>query len=299
MRGADASRLTWALPGLALAGVLAAACSFAPSSPTTEAPIVIPLPTTLPPNLSHEDAMRLFEYDRALLAEVSDNGTTEDGGAFFHDIRYVTAAGTTARAILVLPPGDGPFAAVVFFPGGMQGGNEFQPDAIDLAGRGIASLLIDYPELYSVPTAGEQAVTNMIFETRELRKLVDWLASRPEIDPNRLGLYGVSYGAVRAGMFAGVEGQRLKVAVLNSTPSTYGVPDMAPFDPITWAPYVSPCALYLQEGTQDTWFTREDAEAYIAAAREPKRLVWYEAGHGLNDQAYADQVTWFVEALRP
>jgi dienelactone hydrolase len=260
---------------------------------------VIPLPTTLPANLSHADAMRLFEYDHSLLASIRDGGARADEGAFFHDIWYVTAAGTRARAYLVLPPGDGPFGAVIYLPGGMSGGNEFDQDAKDMAGRGIASLLVDYPELYPFPATGEQAVTNMIFETRELRKLVDWLASRPEIDPTRLGLYGVSYGAVRAGMFAGVEGGRLKIAVLNSTPSTFGTAEMAPFDPIAWAPYVSPCALYLQEGTQDTWFTHADAEAYIAAAKEPKRLVWYEAGHGLDAQAYTDEINWLVAAVGP
>ena len=72
---------------------------------------------------------------------------------------------------------------------------------------------------------------------------------------------------------------------------------MAPFDPIAWVPYVSPCALYIQEGTQDTWFDHADGESLIAAAREPKKLVWYDAGHGLNNQAYNDYMGWLIAAL--
>jgi len=64
-----------------------------------------------------------------------------------------------------------------------------------------------------------------------------------------------------------------------------------------WVPYVSPAALYVQEGSQDPWFTREEAEALIAAAREPKHLVWYEAGHNLDDQSYRDRLDWLAEAL--
>jgi len=64
-----------------------------------------------------------------------------------------------------------------------------------------------------------------------------------------------------------------------------------------WVPYVSPAALYVQEGSQDPWFTREEAEALIAAAREPKHLVWYEAGHNLDDQSYRDRLDWLAETL--
>jgi len=72
---------------------------------------------------------------------------------------------------------------------------------------------------------------------------------------------------------------------------------MAPFDPVVWVPYISPAALYIQEGTLDTWFTRDEAEALATAAREPKQLVWYESGHGLDDRSREDRMDWLAEAL--
>lgn len=260
-------------------------------------PTAIPLGTTLPVNLSHDDVMRLLEYDHSISMDYREEVVSIDGTAILHRFNYRDMVGKRDRGTLVIPQGSGPFGAVMFLAGGTNGKAEYLPDAVELSKHGIASLLLDYPELYPVPVTDAEAVSDTIFEMREFRRLFDWLANRPEVDSNRLGLVGVSYGAVRAGMFAGVEGGRLRLAVLNSTPESYHYPAMAAFDPITWAPYVSPCALYVQEGTRDTWFTRSDAESLIAAAREPKRLLWYDADHGLNDQAYNDYMGWVTEAL--
>lgn len=260
-------------------------------------PTVIPLETSLPADFSHDEAMRLFEYDHSLPMDYTEETVSTDGTAIVHRFNYRDMSGKRDRGTLVIPQGTGPFGAVMFMAGGMNGKGQYLPDAIEFSKRGIASLLLDYPELYPVPVTDREAVTETIFEMREFRRLFDWLAARPEVDSGRLGLVGVSYGAVRAATFAGVEGGRLKLAVLNSTPESYHVSAMAPFDPIAWAPYVSPCALYLQEGALDTWFTRSDAESLIAAAREPKRLIWYDANHGLNAQAHDDYLDWVTEAL--
>jgi uncharacterized protein len=72
---------------------------------------------------------------------------------------------------------------------------------------------------------------------------------------------------------------------------------MAPFDPVVWVQYVAPAAYYVQEGTQGVWFTHDEAESLAAAAHEPKSLVWYESGHGLNQTAYNDRVGWLEKTL--
>jgi hypothetical protein len=50
----------------------------------------------------------------------------------------------------------------------------------------------------------------------------------------------------------------------------------------------------LAEPSVARWWAPHGASA---AAREPKRLVWYEANHGLNDQATADFHAWLVAPL--
>jgi hypothetical protein len=286
------------LTGLLIAGCTAGgAASQSAVANTESSQTVVPLETGLPADFTHDEAMRLFEYDRSLPMETRDEPVTTDGDAVLHPFSYLDAVGKRKRAILVLPTGAGPFGAAMFLPGGTSDRTEFLHDAVGLAGHGIASLLIDFPELYSAPATDQEAVREMIFEMREMSRLMDWLAVRPEVDAGRLGLMGVSYGACRAGTFAGVENGRLKIAILMSTPASYHLPYMAPFDPIRWVPYVSPGRLYIQEGTQDVWFTHDEAESLISAAKEPKQLVWYEAGHSLNAQADTDYLAWLVAAL--
>jgi dienelactone hydrolase len=269
------------------------------SGPAEPAATVVPLPTALPAAIPYDDAMRLFEYDRSLPYAVKELRVTDEAGAKVEQFTYSLASGTRTLAYFVFPRGSGPFGAVMFLPGGQRGPEEFMDEALDLASHGIASLLIKEPELNPMPLTDADAVTSIIFEMRELRRALDLLASRPEVDPQRLGVVGVSFGAVRAGTFAGIEGRRLRIAVLASTPASYDYAPMAPFDPVVWAPHVSPAALYVQEGTQDTWFSHDEAESLIAAAREPKKLVWYPADHGLNGDAYNDRQGWLIAALGP
>lgn len=221
----------------------------------------------------------------------------ERGGATVHDITYLEASGSRTQAFLVVPHGQGPFGGVMYLHGAGGSSGEFLQEGVDIANHGLVSLLITAPEWDAVPATENEAVNEIVFEMRELRRSLDLLASRPEVNPARLGFVGYSFGAIRGGTFAGIEGGRLKIAVLASTPQSYNLDYMAPFDPIAWAPYVSPAALYVQEGTQDSWFTHDAADSLIVAAREPKKLVWYEANHGLNQQAYDDRIGWLEGAL--
>lgn len=241
--------------------------------------------------------MALFEYDRSRPFDVIENSATEEDGVTIHDLTYLQAAGARVQAFLVVPHGSGPFGGVMYLHGAGGASGEFRPEAIELAQHGLVSLLINAPQWMANPATDSDSVNEIIFEMRELRRSLDLLASRPEVDPNRLGFAGFSFGAIRGATFAGIEGKRLKIAVVASTPASYNLPYMTPFDPIAWAPYVSPAAYYIQEGTQDVWFTHDDAESLAAAARQPKQLVWYEAGHGLNQTAHDDRVGWLEKAL--
>ena len=42
---------------------------------------------------------------------------------------------------------------------------------------------------------------------------------------------------------------------------------------------------------------RLPATAYRAAGSEPKRVEWYDSGHGLPRQAYLDMVDWLEEQI--
>jgi dienelactone hydrolase len=272
-------------------------CGGSSVSATASSSIASTPPTSTPISLTYAQAMHLFEYDRARPFDTVERSSSRRNGATIHDLRYAGAAGGRRQALLVIPSGAGPFGGVLYLHGAGGDSSSYLDEALDLASRGVAALLVNQPEAQAVPLDADAAVNEIVFEMRELGRDLDLLASRPEIDPARLGFVGFSFGAVRGATFAGSQGGRLRIAVLDSLPPRYNAPGMEAFDPIAWVPHVSPAMLYLQEGRQDAWFTAAEAESLIAAAREPKKLVWYEADHGLNDQAYRDRLGWLSEIL--
>ena len=56
--------------------------------------------------------------------------------------------------------------------------------------------------------------------------------------------------------------------------------------------------MLLQFAEKDFYVPRDHAEALYAAARGPKQILWYQAGHGLNDQASQDRRKWLRQTLK-
>jgi len=72
---------------------------------------------------------------------------------------------------------------------------------------------------------------------------------------------------------------------------------MEPIEPIHFVSHASPSALFFQNARHDTLVSEADALAYQAAGSEPKRVEWYDSGHGLPNQAYFDMVNWLEEQI--
>jgi hypothetical protein len=72
---------------------------------------------------------------------------------------------------------------------------------------------------------------------------------------------------------------------------------MEPIDSIHYVGHASPSALFFQNARYDSLVTEADALAYQAAGSEPKRIEWYDSGHGLPAEAYIDMVNWLAEQI--
>ena len=109
--------------------------------------------------------------------------------------------GTRLAAYLRLPAGGRPVAAVVMIPGLDSVKEELQATAEYLLRRGLATLAVDGPGQgeaeYELPIepAYERVVTACF----------DWLEGRPEMDLERLGVFGVSLGGYYAARAAAFE----------------------------------------------------------------------------------------------
>jgi dienelactone hydrolase len=113
---------------------------------------------------------------------------------------------------------------VLFMPGARRApATPSSPEAVDLAERGIASLLSD--PLYSRPPI-EDVVSfepsdsdGIVQEVTEMRRGIDLLVSREDIDSSRLGYVGFSWGgSVGADLRGGrAPGELLRAHVGRST----------------------------------------------------------------------------------
>ena len=65
---------------------------------------------------------------------------------------------------------------------------------------------------------------------------------------------------------------------------------LAPLDPVKHIAKASP--LLLQFGKQDRHVPEHRAKQMFEAAKEPKQVLWYESGHGLNKDAVRDRLAW-------
>ena len=186
----------------------------------------------------------------------------------------------------------------------------------------------------------------------ETRRLVDYLSTHPDIDPQRIYIVGASYGAVtgstvlardkrlRAGVMVYGGGDfsklmdsyanHLGVAVAlglidgkNLDPEKPPLPVLTPgqerkvgavlgclipvaryflgvADPIHYVSQISPTPVYFQNGKYDVLVPALAGQALQDAAKEPKKITWYESDHvGIDieqtKQVLADGLKWLME----
>jgi cephalosporin-C deacetylase-like acetyl esterase len=293
--------------------------------------VTLPLFLLLAAIPPYAELIKLYDYDRAAPLEVVENGVEQRGPLAVHDISYASPMGGRVPAYLVVPPGRGPFAGILFQHGGGGSRASLLPGALRMAATGAVCLLIDAPlhGARSQPDARMQDFSKplvvrkaMIQTVVDLRRAVDVLASRPEVDAKRLAYIGASYGGVIGGVLAGVE-RRIKAYALlvgmaslrdfvrDSTHPTAAAarssiaPEqleknmelLEPVQPIHYIGHAAPSAVLLQSGRLDKLSPESSARRYQEAASEPKVVRWYDAGHSLNEEAFRFRAQWLREQI--
>ena len=133
---------------------------------------------------------------------------------------------------------------------------------------------------------------------KDLFRAVDYLATRPDVDMNKLGYYSLSMGAYFGPIPVALE-PRLKVAVFSSAGLRYGYP--AEIQPANFMPHVRVPVL-LVNGRDDFSSTQAARERFLELLGTPaadKKLVVLDGGHVPNDwRALIREVLgWFDKYL--
>ncbi len=273
------------------------------------------------PSVEYQERIALFDYDSAQPLDVQETGVEYREGVAIHDVSYASVALGRVEAFWVVPSREGKFPGVIFVHPGPGNRHTFLNEAVQLAQHGVAGLVIDAPWSRGAAwgrTMGEPQhdLQEHIKTAKDLRRAIDLLTARPEVDAARIAYVGHSFGALFGGILAGVEA-RLKTCVLMAGVGSFtdvavlNLPQLqgaalehyrqvlASIDPLYYIQFAAPAPLLFQFGLQDRAFRRDKFVEFAATGSEPKVVMWYNADHYLPDPAARrDRLEWLQAHLR-
>ena len=266
---------------------------------------------------------QLFSYDVNAPLNLQKTPVFTNVGVEISNISFTSPDGGVVNGMMWDPatrPGLRP--GIILMHGLPGNASSMAGQALTYAKLGAVVIAIDAPwnrrdgpEL----TNTYQDRVEQITVIKDLQRAVDVLRSRPNVDAARIAFMGASWGGATGALFVGIE-RRLKAAALvvghggqvSHATGPIGhklishlscleriawIRAMAPIEPIRFVGHASPTALLLQSGRFDNLVPAADAQALHAAASAPKTILWYDAGHGLNQQAVFDRLDWLHAQL--
>jgi dienelactone hydrolase len=255
--------------------------------------------------------------------------------ALTYTVTFKGGGDATVPGILTIPTSaktKGPIPCVIVLHGlGGKKDDVFIP-CVSLGNQGYATLAIDIAGHGERPKIGGKPVGELsIPEMRtllgqtvaDLRRCVDFLATRPEIDPKRIGFVGASLGGILGAVFVSDEA-RIKGAVFWAAGGDWGKlittskhqfakkyqqpgqmsateieATLSDVDPLTTIAQVSPRPLLFINGDKDDVVPVVCTDCLYAAAKEPKKRITLPGGH-IPDIAtmMAQTVAWLNENVK-
>jgi dienelactone hydrolase len=272
------------------------------------------------------DLKRMYDYDAKQPLEAKQNLLYQRAGVRVYDLTYASPKVGRVTAYLVAPAVKGKkHAGLVFGHWGPGNRTEFLPEAALYARAGAVSLLVDYPWVRPAPwrrslkfvedaEADHKAFVQAVVD---LRRGIDLLAGRADVDAKRLAYVGHSFGAQWGAILSAVDGRLKGVVLMGGTPDQAAIyrdnDDAAVVELRASTPkekldkYLKSCErtaavryvphahapLLFQFARFERYFNKAAMDRYAEAARQPKEVKWYDTGHDLNDpQALLDRAGW-------
>jgi len=243
---------------------------------------------TLQTLLSH------YRYDNIPLdARIVDSTASADWVR--EEVRYVALQGDTALLYLYLPVRvQPPFQTIVYVASSSPFYQMTVPEEIERmigpcikAGRAVMGIVFkgmaerSFSRGWQPPEPSSVRYRDLfVLHATELRRGMDYLATRDDIDGEKLAYVGVSWGAGSHLPLAAVDDRYRAVVLIGGGIDERLQPTLPEVANFNFAPYIKPPKLLLngREDEEHPWFTR--ALPLWNLLREPKELVLVDgAGH--------------------
>ena len=272
--------------------------------------------------------LQFFQYDpEDLHADIVERSEQTD--YIQEKIVFTGTNGERVPSLLLLPTsGQAPFPLVVILPGGdgrkervVDPSNYESKYGEELVSKGYAVFSVDVQfhgerkrnNNYRESVYRHKLVNgwrNLVVQTViDVRRGLDYLDSRPEIDITRTACIGGSMGGLLTFAVTGVD-ERIKVAA-----SSVGLPwgqtlwrafgwDDMPFvqsviGPQNFAPRINDRPFLMMMATRDRYYPREDAEELFRLVNSTqKEIIWFDSEHSLpRDEQRGNALKWIYSHL--
>jgi dienelactone hydrolase len=293
--------------------LVALLCSAVPAAAAERGTLAVPAdsPKTPVAERFRLDAYR-GEYALALRYDLRHSGVTVYDLTFPSPVTSDIPENNTVYAEYYVPYGTGKFPAAVVLD--IMQGNQMiaRGEALWLAQNGVASLVVVLPHYNQrrAPGSKVKLVSTDIPRTMDgirqgvldCRVAFAWLAGRPEVDADRLGMVGTSLGSFLTALTSANEPRVKNVCMVlgggglvdayydhpKAKPVTEWIDLLggkrlvknliAPVDPITYAAQLKDKNL-LMIAAKDDEVVPPKAASQLWAATGKQRIVWLDAGH--------------------
>jgi fermentation-respiration switch protein FrsA (DUF1100 family) len=281
-----------------------------------------------PASQSSNEPKSVFDYDKKIPLDVSLNPYVENDRFTSWKLTFQGHKGKVP-GVLAVPKGKSQKFPVLILMHGLGGNKEvMNPFALAAIPLGYATLALDAPAHGERANGQSSNTLGADIETMrslwqqgiiDYRRALDYLSTREDIDTKRIALLGVSMGGMMGTLLAGCD-ERIRAAAILIAGGDYitiaetsVIPQaklmqeaiqkigkekareiLTPIDPLTWAPKISPRPVLFVNGKKDLIIPLKSAEALIAAAKEPKTVIWEDGGHTLSAQAILRIQEWIV-----
>ena len=268
------------------------------------------------PDEVFEGLKHIFDYDpRPLNARIDSRDTTQDDWIVERASFDAAYGGERMTAVVLLPKHQArPYQSVVYFPGSnvisMASSVDRREQLASFVVRtGRAVILPILKSTYErrdslTSDLPEQTIfwrDHVVMWTKDIKRTVDYVSSRRDMDSSRIAYFGTSWGSNQAPMNLVAE-PRFKAAVLNVAGLTMerSRPEV---DPLNYLPRVKQPVLMLN-GRYDFFFPVETAQRpffdMLGTPADRKKWRVYEGGHDVpRTELIKETFAWLDTYLGP